>query len=57
MNDQIMLMEELAFDEILEPEDEIRGKLQAKVTMIQTMMKLLVLPLKLFLIRVGINSD
>jgi hypothetical protein len=57
MNDQIMMMEELAFDEILEPEDEIRGKLQAKVTMIQTMMKLLVLPLKLFLIRVGINSD
>jgi hypothetical protein len=57
MNDQIMMMEELAFDEILEPEDEIRGKLQAKVTVIQTMMKLLVLPLKLFLIRVGINFD
>jgi hypothetical protein len=57
MNDQIMMMEELAFDEILEPEDEIRGKLQAKVTMIQTMMKLLVLPLKLFLIRVGVNFD
>ncbi|WJX59336.1 hypothetical protein P8452_44673 [Trifolium repens] len=57
MNDQIMMMEELAFDEILEPEDEIRGKLQAKVTVIQTMMKLLVLPLKLFLIRVGVNFD
>jgi hypothetical protein len=56
MNDQIMMMEELAFDEILEREDEVRDKLHDKVTMFQSMVKLLVFPLKLFLIRVGIIS-
>jgi hypothetical protein len=34
-----MMMDELAFDKILEPENEIRGKLHNKVTMFQTMMK------------------
>jgi hypothetical protein len=56
MNDQIMMMEELAFDEILEREDAVRDKLHDKVTMFQSMVKLLVFPLKLFLIRVGIIS-
>ncbi|WJX64584.1 hypothetical protein P8452_49344 [Trifolium repens] len=46
-------IEELAFDEIPEPGDEIRDKPHDKVTMFQTM-KLLVFSLKLFLIRVGI---